>query len=369
MAYLDINLNYLSENLHQIQKNITPESKVCAVLKNNAYGLGLTPTAIWLARSDVDYFAVNSLEEALVLREAGIKQPILCLGHIDPYKDISEVVRNDISVTLYDYSWAKTADYSARKWGQKIKYHLKIDTGMHRFGIYPSEVVDFLENIAHLTGLSYEGIYSHFAQSTDNEACSEQMENFQEALFKLQTAGLETKLVHICSTNSIKTANSGHFDMVRVGAGLFGHSYNLEKLKPIWELKAKIISIKRVTQGARIGYNRTYTANRSSLIAVVDLGYTDGILRSSSNHLIAYVKDKMIKNVGMLCMGYSMFDVTGISDVNVGDTISVFHSEHIDEQLERYFKATESTIYELISGFPSTLKRNYLQNNQEIKIV
>lgn len=365
MAFLEINLQNYTHNLKTIRQKLEADTRVCAVVKNNAYGMGLRQTARALGALDVDYFAVGTLQEAVTLRDSGIKHPILLLGIVDPYRQIQEVIDNDISLMLFDQDWAKAADFSARKWGKKLRYHLKIDTGMHRFGVYPREVADFLESISHLTGLAREGVFSHFASSTDEGVCSEQLTAFQEALFKLQTAGQEIGITHICSTNSIATLPEGHLDMVRVGMGLYGHSQTIENLKPVWQLKAKILSLKRVPQGASIGYSRTHNTTRSSVIAVADCGYTDGLPRIMSNQLNATIHGKTVKNVGMLCMNYSMFDVTGISAVKEGDELIIFGAEDMVQQLEQYQKVSQSTVYELIARFNDNLERVYINSDSK----
>lgn len=360
MAFLEINLSKLVQNYQKISNLVDRSVRICAVVKDNAYGAGIQEVGRTLSNRGIDWLAVNDLNEALILRNNGVLQPILILGYTDPTKDIPEIIRNNFSVTLFDLAWAREAALAAQKMGKKIHCHLKIDTGMQRFGIYPHEIVDFMENIKYLNGIEIEGIYSHLAEAANRLFSEEQQDNFSEALFKLQSAGYPSSIAHLVSTNGIKTLPDAHYDMVRTGMGLLGYSKNIEGLKPIMSMKARIISLKRVPQNVTIGYNCTYKTTRSMIVAVAEVGYVDGIPRNASNKIKALFDGKIIPQVGMLCMNYSMFDVTGITNIKINDELTIISDENLQTDLSEIAKNVDSTVYELSARMPETLKRKYI---------
>ncbi len=359
MAYLEINLENIAKNYKIFKSIIDPNVRICAVVKNNAYGMGLKQVGKTLKNLAVEWFAVNNLQEAIILREGGILQPILILGYLNPNKEAIEAARHNCSVTLCDLHWAKEAAGYIQKFGKKLNYHLKIDTGMHRFGIYPIEIADFIDNIKHLNSLNFEGVYSHLACSNDLNKSQEQQENFNEALFKLQSIGHKTDIVHLTNTNGSLFLPDAQFDMVRIGIGLYGFCEKDIELKPVFRLKAKILSIKRVPQGAKIGYGFTFTAKRSMVIAVADIGYTDGLPRISSNLSKAILNGKVINQIGTLSMSYSMYDITGIANVKITDELIILDAEIPQINPKDFAKKIDTTIYELISRLPFNMERKY----------
>ena len=337
-TWAEINLNRLEHNFKVIKNRISDKTKICCVIKADAYGHGAVELSQLYERIGADFFAVSNLEEALELRISGCTLPILILGYT-PAVYARELSDNDISQAVLSVDYARELSKRAAEMDVEVKIHLKIDTGMSRIGIlcqdteHDDAVVQAME-ILSLDNLIPEGIFTHFAVSDEKEEGREytvhQIECFKYLIGKLKENGIDTDsmICHCSNSAAIMDYPEAHIDMVRAGIILYGLSPSSKlkgqlNLKPAMEIKSVISHIKTIEPGTTISYGRTFTADRKMKIATVPIGYADGYIRNMAGEAYMIVKGKKAKVVGRICMDQCMLDVTGIEGIKVGDTVTV----------------------------------------------
>ena len=337
-TWAQISLNRIEHNYKVIREQISDRTKLCCVIKADAYGHGALEFAELYEQLGADFFAVSNLEEALQLRIGGIKLPILILGYT-PASYAKELSDNNISQAILSLEYAKELSESAKTFGVCVKSHIKIDTGMSRIGIMcqdtkrdnaPEEVMEIFS----LSNLEIEGIFTHFAVSDEKESGEEytlhQIECFEYIINSLKENGIDTdKIIKHCSNSAaIMDYKSAHMDMVRAGIILYGLSPSSKlkgqvALKPAMEIKSVVAHIKDVEAGTTISYGRTFEAEKKMKIATVPIGYADGYIRNLANDAYMIGKGKKAKVVGRICMDQCMIDISEIEGVKVGDTVTV----------------------------------------------
>ncbi len=363
LNWLEINLDRLSDNVKKLRQFLEEEVKIMAVVKANGYGHGLVETArtVWAAGADA--LAVAELEEAIELREAKIKAPILVMGYT-PKEGFSEAIDFGISLTLWDHEEAQALSFKAEKLRRPGRFHFKVDTGMHRLGARPEEAADILEKILRLPGLAFEGIYSHFAEAGNIAFSQEQLKSFKSVLFGLQRKGLAIPLSHMANSEGTLNYPEAHLDMVRPGLIIYGLINHRIDVSPVLEFKTVIGQIKRIPQGETVGYNRTFKAERPMRIAVLPVGYSDGYPRSLSNKAEVLIRGKRAKVVGLVCMNQTIIDVTGIS-CRVGDEVTLIGEDEDDKiEVSDLAKWAGTNVHEIVSRLPADLERKFIKNGQ-----
>ena len=284
-AWAEINLDAIAHNVQVAKANLKPSTKLCAVVKADAYGHGAVRVAIEAARNGADFLAVALLQEAVKLREAGLDMPILILGSMLP--EVADlVVRYDISQAVFDEERLYALNEAAIKQNTKAKIHIKIDTGMHRIGVHVRDAGSFAKLANNLPGIEIEGTFSHFATADgdDKEYAAFQFARFQEALAAIEKEGVNPGIRHIANSAALTELQEYQMDMVRQGITLYGlhpaHMIDCYKdFEPVMTVKTKISYIKELPAEATIGYGRTHTLNRPSLVATLPIGYADGVSR------------------------------------------------------------------------------------------
>jgi alanine racemase len=302
-----------------------------AVVKADAYGHGLVDASKAALLGGVDVLGVGDLEEALRLRDAKIHTPILILGGISKEEELEEVIRHNITPTIFNFEIAKSlSEISARK-GISTKIHIKIDTGMGRLGFHYTEAVQEIKKIAQLPALKLEGLFSHLATAdeVDKSYATEQFEKFQFVIEELQRIGIRFPLTHIANSAAILDLPEMHLELVRPGITLYGlfPSDRLREriaLKPAMEFKTVIIHLKKLPKGSGVSYGRTYTTRKEEKIAVLKVGYANGYSRALSNKGEVLIRGKRAPVIGRVCMDLCMVDVTHIPGVQVGDEVVLF---------------------------------------------
>ncbi len=319
----------LENNLRQLRE-IAGKSKICAVIKADAYGHGAVITSRILAAAGVDFLAVAYLEEALELREAGIETPLLVLGTTDP-GNADIIVSLGISQTVFTEDLGRALSESACRLEKKALVHIKIDTGMHRQGISPDQAGSFARFLADLDGLEIEGTYSHFTEADNPETgfSAIQLARFQGALEAIRAEGLDPGIRHMANSAALLRIPESRLDMVRPGVLLYGLSPEADHripqgLKPVMEFCASIVSIRDIGIGEGVSYSRVFIASRPTRIALLQIGYADGYSRHLSNKAAVLVRGKRAQVAGRVCMDQIMVDVTDIPEATVGDEATLF---------------------------------------------
>lgn len=334
-VYAEIDLDAIRHNLKEIRRQINPASKLCVVVKANAYGHGAIEVSKVAVDCGADFLAVATADEGLELRRAGFNLPILILGLI-PQAAIDAVIANDLTQAVADFELAKKISEAAQRLCKVAKIHLKIETGMGRIGVDPNKAAALAEKISKLPSVELEGLFSHFADadSKDRRFTNYQIGVFKETAYKIRAAGVRIKISHIAESAAILDIPESHFDMVRSGIINYGLYPSADvrrtmELKPAMKLIAHIVYLKRISAGVSIGYGREFVAARDSLIATLPLGYADGYIRAYKNFHVEIRGKGLAPIAGRVCMDQTMIDVTNIEGVQVGDEVILFGSDLI----------------------------------------
>lgn len=365
-TWAEIHLDRLERNYHTLRA-LAPHSKFAGLVKANAYGHGAVPVAKRLEALGADYLLVACVDEAEELRQAGIQTPILILGYT-PMEAAEELLRYRLTQTVYDPEQAQALSDFALQRGQKLRCHLKADTGMSRLGILCDEAhleqgAETLARMARLPGLEAEGLFMHFA---DADTCPEysqmQIHRYQRLLALLEQRGVTFPIRHCCAGAASLNYPQVHLDMIRPGILLYGHQPDhacdgMIHLEPVMELKTRVASVKALPKGTCVSYGRTYTLERDSLVAAVPVGYADGLFRLLSNRQEMLVHGQRVPQIGRVCMDMCMLDVTDVPQVQVGDVVTVFGD---GLPLEEKADMVGTITYELLCAVSPRVKRVYL---------
>ena len=335
-AWIEINLDNLENNITQIKNIIPTQTKIMAVVKANAYGHGMTEISKKLNQVGVTDFAVATLEEGIILREAGIKGNILILGYTN-FNNIDYLLKYNLIQTIVDYEYAKRINQMDLK--EKLKVHIKINTGMNRIG-ESYKNIDKLIDIYQMQNLEILGTYSHLCVSDslkedDKLFTNKQITNFFETIKTLQNLGYDTGKIHIQASYGILNYPELNCDYVRPGIimyGVYSDEYENTKtkvnLKPVLSLKARITSIKEITQGESVSYGRIFKADKTMQIATVGIGYADGYPRNlSGKNAKVLVNGNYVNIIGRICMDQLVIDVSNLTKIEDGDIVTLIGEE------------------------------------------
>jgi alanine racemase len=329
---VEIDLNAIAHNLQIFKKAIDPETKIIGVVKSNAYGHGLVETsrAIWTAGADI--LATFSIDEAVALRVAKIRAPIIVLGPVES-SEFRRLIDFDITLTVFDFETAYKLSREAAKQNKWARVDLKVDTGMSRLGFSSGEFIENYKKISSLEHIKVTGIHSHFADASDRDFSQGQILQMQNILFHFQQNKIKPPLIHMAATQAALNYSESHFDAIRVGIGIYGYpdsEGSTQGFMPAMELRSKISQLKMIAKGQSVGYKRTYVAKNPIKIAVIPIGYSDGYFRSLSNKAYVLIDGKRARVVGLVCMNVLMADATGIKCA-VGDDVILIGSQGSDK--------------------------------------
>lgn len=357
-----INISNLKNNI-KVVKSLVGKKKIMGVVKANAYGHGLVEISKAL-EDDVDYLGVAYIEEALILRENGIKSPILVLGAIHK-EQIDDYILNDIEITGSSLEKIEAISKRSKILKKKAKVHIKIDTGMGRIGVQWDRVERFFKELFEsnlLKNIEIVGIYTHFSSAdTDKGFTYKQNDRFKKVL-KVFSKYVDPNNVLIHTANSKVVANySKDFlnDMVRVGLLLYGYSNNPEvqkRLKPVMSFKTIVSYFKVLEKGCPIGYNQTYVTKKRTRIVTLPVGYADGYPIEFSNKTSVFLNNKFYPVVGKICMDQCMVDI-GNGEAYVGDEVELF-GENVS--LWELSKESLKSPYVLLTGVSERVPRVYI---------
>jgi alanine racemase len=362
---VEINLKKLSYNLNVV-KNEVENRKIMGIVKANAYGHGLVEISKHLETESIDYLGVAFIEEALILREADIKTPILVLGGLDN-DQIDIFLENDITITGSSIEKLKAISARAKELNQVAKVHLKVDTGMGRIGVQWDRVKPFFEVAFQLPNIDIEGIFSHFVSSSlDIDLTEKQLKRFNNVLNTLDRyVDREDILIHLSNSGGIANQiEDAYFDMVRSGLSLYGYSPipKLQKrLNPIMTFKTKVSYFKVLDKDSTVGYDGTYTTKEQTRIVTLPVGYADGYSRSLSNKGRVVIRDKKYTIAGRICMDQCMVDIGPNGKAYNGDDVLLWGSDgknFID--LWDVSDLANRSIYDMLCGISQRVPRVYM---------
>ncbi|MCB6200244.1 alanine racemase [Extibacter muris] len=336
-----IDLDAVEYNIEMMRRNVREGVKMLGVVKTDGYGHGAVQIAKMLSPKDYMWgFAVATLDEALVLRRAGIEKPLLVLGCIFPDQR-EDMIKHDIRMTLYTEEMAREVSELAVKMGKQAYIHIKLDTGMSRLGfMIEEETVEIIERISRMPNLALEGMYTHFAKADeiDKSFTEKQIKNYVWMKETLEQRGVTFQYYHCSNSAGIIDVPEANMDLVRAGISTYGlypseevHKDNVP-LKPAMELISHVAHVKWVEAGTPVSYGGTYITDRKTKIATIPVGYGDGYPRSLSNKGYVLIHGKKAPILGRVCMDQFMVDATEIDDVKYADKVTLVGNDG-DEKL------------------------------------
>lgn len=365
-----IDLDAAEHNFNVTRAKLPKNVKLLCVIKADAYGHGAVPFAE-MFDSKADFFGVACIEEAIELKKAGIKTPILILGWVPP--DLFEdIVQYDIRIPIFHLDDAKALSDEAVKQGKSVPFHFCVDTGMSRIGFQVSEKsADICKEITELPGIVAEGLFSHFA-TADEENLSKaiaQRDRFKQFINLLAERGIDIPIKHLNNSAGIMNFDE-YFDMCRMGIILYGlyPSHEVDKslleIRPVMEWKTHISHIKELEPGREISYGGTFKTDETRKIATIPVGYADGYPRCLSNKGKVLINGQSAPIVGRVCMDQFMADITGI-EAEIGDEVILIGKSGDQEiSMEEFSESAYSFNYEIPCRIARRVPRTYYRNGK-----
>ena len=363
---VEIDLDALKHNFEEIKKATTDGVGILAVVKADAYGHGALEIAKTLIDSGAAGLCLATIDEAVELRKHGITVPMMTLGFTDSSR-FEDAVKYDVEQSVYSYEITKALSDEAVKQGKTIKIHVKLDTGMGRIGFKTdgSETEEIVKACS-LPGIEPYGVFSHFAvaDTNDDEYTREQYARFMKQIEELKGRGISFVKRHICNSAGILRFPEMHLDMVRAGIILYGlmppgcpRPICDVDLKPVMNWYAKVIHVKTVPVGTTVSYGRHFTAERSTEVTTVGIGYADGLSRRLSNGFELLIGGRKCPIIGNICMDMCMVDTTDLEErPKVGDRVTVFGSDRSADELA---EALDTINYEITCDVGKRVRRLY----------
>ena len=365
-AWVEVDLALLAANFRLLRADLPSGVRLLYVLKDDAYGLGAVTCARVALAHGVSHLAVFTLGEAAVLRQAGLTAPILLLGERLP-EELPHALDLDLETCVGRLDIAQRLSSLGRARGRPVPIHVKINTGMNRFGFSWRECATWSQALAQLPGISFAGLMSHFAQSDELEKtfARTQLARFRECVAIVQAAGIRPALLHHCNSGGTMDLPEAHFDLVRVG--LLAHGVQpsavcrrVPGLKPVLTVKARVVTIQSVEPGDTVGYGMRWQARRPSRIGVLPLGYADGFPRVR-NEGHALLHGCRVPIVGGVAMDAILVDLTDLQDARVGDEAVLLGCQgEIEITAQDLATLKRSVTYDLLAGWRARLPRRLL---------
>ncbi|MBI5588253.1 MAG: alanine racemase [Deltaproteobacteria bacterium] len=364
-----IDTGALKHNYFQLRKKISGTTKVMAVVKANAYGHGDVEVAGVLEALGCEFFGVAIAEEGERLRKNRIKSPIVLLGGVCPGQ-IRDIFELDLTPVVFDLTTAVALNSYAVKLGTVKRIHVKIDTGMGRLGLLPSEVVPFFMGLKGLSNLRLEALLSHFVEAEAGAGAGEytgrQLELFLKSADIIKGLGVSPEFIDMANSAAVVAHPGSHMDIIRPGIMLYGSypapGFALDiSLKPVMALKTRILHLKSVPAGFTVSYGRTFATTRESVIATLPIGYADGLPRKLSGRGEVLVRGARAGIAGRVCMDLTMCDVTNINGVAVGDEVVVIGTQGRETiTVEEVAGKSDTISYEIFCNISGRVPRVYI---------
>ncbi len=371
-AWAEIDLRAIKQNIKSLQSLFGPETKIMAVVKANAYGLGAIPIARAALEAGASSLVVSSCEEGVELREAGLPGQILVLGYI-PNEGARLAVEAGLTVTVIEPEFARLLSfYSVRFRSPRnpLSVQIKLDSGLHRYGLEPEKTLEFARLISALPGLTLQGLYTHFATADEKDPSfvQEQIRRFDQAKDLLASNGFQMAQEHLANSAAALDILPARRGSVRIGLAMLGYYPSpLSKtkdlvLKPSFSLRSLVARLSTLEAGEAVGYNRTFTASEEMKIALIPVGYADGYRRALSNKGTVLIGGKRAEVLGRIMMDQFVVNVTGHENIKVGDEVILVGSQGENQvALEEVAQACGTIPYEILTGIGPRINRLYLE--------
>ncbi|NDJ22969.1 alanine racemase [Nostoc sp. B(2019)] len=366
-AWVEIDLGALSYNVQQLVQFLSPRTQLMAVVKADAYGHGAVTVAQTVLQSGASWLGVATVPEAIQLREGGIKAPIVILGATHTPEQIHAIAHWKLQPTLCSPKQALVFSniLEEMNYGSPVPVHIKLDTGMSRLGTNWQQAGEFVQLVQRLPHLAIASIYSHLAtaDSFDTTVMKEQHRRFEEAIAHIKAMGIQPPCLHLANSAAALTDRSLHYDIIRAGLAIYGlypapHLQNVIDLKPVLQLNARITQVKTISPGTGVSYNHQFIAPRELRLAVVGIGYADGVPRNLSNKMQALIRGQRVSQIGTITMDQLMLDVSAIPNVQEGEVVTLL-GEQGNEQIsaDDWAEQLNTISWEILCGFKHRLPR------------
>ena len=376
LTWAEIDLDAIRHNARLLKTSARGGCELMVAVKANAYGHGAIPVSRAALDAGASRLAVSRVEEGIELRQAGIDAPILLLGYTLPCES-GAIVSWDLTPTVNSEAQARALSDAARAQGRALPIHVKVDTGMSRYGLLPNEVLEFVRFLGDLPGLMLEGLYTHFAVADlpDKSFTREQFDVFQDIVHALQMAGFFFPLKHVSNSAATIDLPEMALDMVRCGIALYGLRPSADvkpavELHPALALKSRVARLRMLPAGASISYGRTYVTDAPKRVALIPVGYGDGYHRIISNRGAVLIRGKRAPILGRVCMDQFVVDVNHIPGVQMHDQVVLIGRQGQGRiPAEEVARWAETINYEVTTSLLTRLPRVYLRQGRFVERV
>jgi alanine racemase len=363
--WLEIDLDALDRNVRTIRHRLKKGTRLMAVVKADAYGLGAVEVGRTVLKAGTDWLAVYDLSEAKELRAAGIDAPILTLFSRET--DADDIVNLSLSPSVHELKLVRALSESAARQNTEVKVHVKIDTGLGRMGVNWKDALGFIKKVSEVPNIRLGGVFSTPAEAGAHYT-RKQFVRFLEVLSGLEKAGIAVPLRHFLTSSSLANSDM-ELDMVRVGLLLYGcvTEDTAIPLEPVLAYKARVENEREIGAGGGIGYGMIWKAKRKSRVVIISSGYSDGLWRNLSNRGIVLIDGNNAPIVGRVSINHCYVDVTGIPSARVGDDV-VFIGKSGARQItmEEFAKVVGTTSYEVLCKMSGSIPRLYIKGGRII---
>ena len=369
LTWVAISKRALRHNLLTFKKIIGPKRLLMPVIKSNAYGHGLVEVAKFCDTNPlVDRLCVVNLEEALILIKAKIKKSLIILGIYETdNKKLAIAIKKNVVFPVYTHEQAIILGRIARRLKKKVSVHVKIDTGASRIGILPDNALTFVRQLRKNRHLIIEGLWSHFSSSENNaKETHRQTKLFEKVVATLEKNHIDIPIKHMAGSASTILYPASHCTAVRFGISLYGlhpdtATTSLVRLKPVLSWKTMVIQVKTIPKGSRISYGGIYIAKRETKLAILPIGYWDGLPRHLSNRADVLIRGKRCPIRGRICMNLTMVDVSDILDIKAGETATIIGRDKKEAITAEELAGSAGTInYEIVSRINPLIPRQFV---------
>jgi len=368
-AWIEVKGKALETNVRQLRTKLSKNCQFMAVVKADGYGHDAKLVSDYAIKGGASQLGVATLKEGIKLRSLGVKKPILILGNLYTKRDLIISFKNDLMPTISSIRECLICNNIGKHFGLKFSLHLKVDTGMSRLGFESNKFVQQFEKIKSFENISIEGIYSHLSSADEDKALDSQSITqlqrlkFNELLKQINIDRNNEIKIHLANSAGMLLNKDFHFDMVRVGLSMYGYCplAKIDKnllLKPALFLKAKVAFIRIIDQGVSVSYGGKFVSTRKTKLAVLSIGYADGVPRNLSGKIKVIYKNKLYPQVGSITMDQMMVDITGSNEIRIGSTMILLGSDG-DKTISplEWARKSNTIPWEILCSFKNRLPR------------
>lgn len=364
-AWVEVDLAVLTHNVQQIKRLLSAKTELMAVVKADAYGHGAVTVAETVLQAGATWLGVATIPEGIELRQAGITAPILVLGSTYMPEQIAAIAQWHLQPTLCSPKQALIFSETLAPLDRPLAVHLKLDTGMSRLGAPWQEAAEFVRLVRRLPNLAIASVYSHLAtaESLEQRTLRQQQARFEQAIRACGLSHHSSIRLHLANSAATLTDTTLHYDLVRVGLGIYGlypapHLRNQVDLRPALQVKARVTQVKTLAAGTGVSYGHRYVTDRDIRLAVVGIGYADGVPRHLCNRMQVLLRGQKVQQIGSVTMDQLMLDVSQIPDVQEGEIVTLLGTdgdEHISA--DDWAELLDTISWEILCGFKHRLPR------------